>query len=1090
MANTFQLLHLGDLFAKNDLGESFDRSVVVDSLVERVEEDRRHGIAPDAIVVSGDIAFSGKMEEYESARFFLDAVLTGLNMDKEQLFLVPGDGDIDQSKYRPTDIPSYDSMGALNAELANKAYREDLLKGMGEYFDFVHDYLPHLNSVQGTLVPFVNIIEHTSPHVRIGLVGLNSAWMCRRKAMGGTVAIGEYQIKAAMHEMRKSGAVDLQIVLVHHPLASLWAPDRIACKSYLKRSVVLCTNLNDSESLCVHDFNGSLYQIAAKEGRGEDNAPWPRCFQYVTFDWQAGVINLDFRTYLDDRKKWVIDTATGDEGRTTVPMLVGHPEVDASVWIPAVEKPTELVNYDENIRSYTQYAVNAHRHLPTAGLETAVRHPLEIERLYVPMQAYVHSKDMDTSVPDRAEDGGASSDNGFSTVDISEAFAASARHNIKDVVLLGGPGSGKTTVLKHILLTIIEGEGGKTLGLDNDTIPFFAELKNLVDPDGESFEEFMKRECRLEAFSIADSSFKKLLHEGRGIVLLDGLDEILNSERRSKTCRWIDRARTEYAQTRFVIASRITRYGDHCRLDNCLELFLTDFLQEDVEAFLVNWFETVAVVVHLGDNEERWRHMGTEAAQILFKTIQDSEPLRRLAANPLLLHIMALMHREHEGSLVSRRGELYDQFLTVLLEKWDAAKGIAPILSADETRQVLRPLALWLHGEEDRRWAPFEEVSEVIEETLVKIGKREITAKGLLHHLRDRSGIIERYGNQSYGFSDAAFQDYLAAEEIHRTKHVDLLVNNYGRDWWQEVILLYAGMNGPTVFQEFLELVIPTDSFLTKPEIIFSALKDCKVKPIKPLIHAVMNDVLPPEARYNALQALKQIGDPKAIETLKTCVASEDETLARMAFEALESLDAGQEVSSSTPERPDGERVALVEVDERNGSELLVSAGPFLYGSSQGDMFARNDEKPQRTIELPDYYIDEYPVTNEQFCHFLNITLPNEDLLREWIDLEGEFMRERCRIRKRKGRYWCEKGYDRHPVIYVSWYGAKEYASWAEKRLPTEQEWEKAARGTDGRIYPWGDEFDKIYCNTKEGGLEQYIAGRSFSKRQKSLRLL
>ncbi len=136
---------------------------------------------------------------------------------------------------------------------------------------------------------------------------------------------------------------------------------------------------------------------------------------------------------------------------------------------------------------------------------------------------------------------------------------------------------------------------------------------------------------------------------------------------------------------------------------------------------------------------------------------------------------------------------------------------------------------------------------------------------------------------------------------------------------------------------------------------------------------------------------------------------------------------------------------------------VLVPAGPFLMGSAETDPKAADDEVPQHAVTLDAFWIDRTEVTNAQYAVFLN-TLGGYRAACDGQDC-AETQREDkySRLILRDGQIAVEGGFEEHPVTQVSWYGARSYCAWAGARLPTEAEWEKAARGTDGRLYPWGD---------------------------------
>jgi formylglycine-generating enzyme required for sulfatase activity len=174
-------------------------------------------------------------------------------------------------------------------------------------------------------------------------------------------------------------------------------------------------------------------------------------------------------------------------------------------------------------------------------------------------------------------------------------------------------------------------------------------------------------------------------------------------------------------------------------------------------------------------------------------------------------------------------------------------------------------------------------------------------------------------------------------------------------------------------------------------------------------------------------------------------------------------------------------------VNPVDGSVLrLIPAGEFIMGSTPeqieaarlmdiyGSEFTLLDELPQFRPFLPDFYLGECAVTNDQFAKFLNAVRPSPEQLNLWAPSLERIVSGRAgsplpaanadewRARS-DAPYQVASGFENHPVIHISWFGADAYCRWAGLRLPTEIEWEKAARGTDGRLYPWGDEWRDDY---------------------------
>jgi len=165
--------------------------------------------------------------------------------------------------------------------------------------------------------------------------------------------------------------------------------------------------------------------------------------------------------------------------------------------------------------------------------------------------------------------------------------------------------------------------------------------------------------------------------------------------------------------------------------------------------------------------------------------------------------------------------------------------------------------------------------------------------------------------------------------------------------------------------------------------------------------------------------------------------------------------------------------------DEHGVRMALIPGGEFQMGSDADDSLAEcekfrsdcqrdwfTDEEPMHTVYLDTFYMDVYEVTNALFAEFLNELGNQEEGGVTWLDADSSY----ARIHSVGGRWQADAGYEDHPVVEVNWYGARAFCEWRGARLPTEAEWEKAARGglADAK-YPWGNEAPVCNDSAKNG---------------------
>ncbi len=657
------------------------------------------------------------------------------------------------------------------------------------------------------------------------------------------------------------------------------------------------------------------------------------------------------------------------------------------------------------------------------------------------------------------------------------------------LVIRGDPGSGKTTLLKYLAVTCARARRNKPregdarnlvrerLGWKTRPFPIFVSLGRQSDVLGwgktrtllDAFQDEFARQILVPC---PPDFFKHRLERGDCIVLLDAFDELGSPGARQAMAEHVAGLLNAYGErkNRFLATTRKVGYEGQLGALGFAEQTVQPLTPRDSVRLVEQLYRAYAIRDGVGEAEARKKFLErdyAERAARLKAVLNRNTRLRDLAENPLLLSLIVLVHSVRL-EFPEERHILYRDCVEILTERWrDRKKGELQLASArrDELNLeqkiiLLRALALEIQqqrsdGSEGQvpllRTRAERIIADHLPNLIPALLPAEPNARYLacvekaqawLEGVKQESGILREIGTDKetgeglVTFSHLTFQEYLAADALSKTLGVPTpLLDSLANPVWEEVTLLYMAMppheHANFIAEQLLHSPRAASVFtaaraLTEKVMLQARWRDETLERLQHIARA--RETTDGVERARAAELMNELALSQFVPTLVAIVDTDSEFRVRLAAaQALGKLG-----------------------DPRNFDEMLdVPAGEFLYG----------DEKRAEKIEQP-FRIAKYLVTNQQYKKFVDAmqhAVPGF----EWDETTRSFAPARSN----------------YPVRGVSWHDAVAYCEWLSQttkrkfRLPTEQEWERAARGTDGRKYPWGDEFEKQKANTRELGL-------------------
>ena len=442
---------------------------------------------------------------------------------------------------------------------------------------------------------------------------------------------------------------------------------------------------------------------------------------------------------------------------------------------------------------YYQRLIYACRDYRTQGLKTKGPFVLDLEKVFVPLRVAQESAERISPAMIRAS-------GGSSSLSIWDFLVASRdkQPTYPSMAILGAPGSGKTTLLEHLTLIYAEGRQPQE---SPTLIPILIYLRDIWDAIAKgcpNLATLIEQQESIKKLEPPPQWFEDKLRHQKCLVMLDGLDEILDLTQRQRVSRWVNQQIQDYPKARFILTSRPFGFKNAPVERVAVVLEVQPFNLNQMQQFVQNWYLQSEIMRRLGRDDPGVREAAQNQADDLIKRIKNSPPLAAMALNPLLLTMIATVHC-YRGALPGRRVELYAEICDVLLGRRREAKGIlfASPLTAEQKKAVLQVLALELMKLNTREFTP-QKGSSLIKDKLVKVAGSQASPEAFLEQVEKESGLLVERESGVYEFAHKSFQEYLAAVQIKESNQEQILTERITDAWWDETIRLYAAQSDAT----------------------------------------------------------------------------------------------------------------------------------------------------------------------------------------------------------------------------------------------------------------------------------------------------